>query len=144
MTERDIRQHGPDPSAPTGPTSTSSSTRPSTEQRFASEIWRRFGVMVESPVDPFSRPQRRGDFGLRIPPSAAALREFFKRWRQNLAAALKYLVACRDYVMTKIAYISGVRAAELCGVLLSDVHWEAGQWGRFTVNGKGARGSGPR
>jgi integrase/recombinase XerC len=53
-------------------------------------------------------------------------------------------VACRNYVMAKLAYISGVRAAELCGVTLGDVHWESGQWGRFLVHGKGSRGSGPR
>src|SRR5260370_39623987 len=27
---------------------------------------------------------------------------------------------------------------------MGDRHWESGQWGRFLVNGKGARGSGPR
>lgn len=27
---------------------------------------------------------------------------------------------------------------------VTDVHWESGQWGRFLVSGKGARGSGPR
>lgn len=47
---------------------------------------------------------------------------------------------CRDYVMAKIAYLSGVRAAELCGVCMRDVHWESGQRGRFLVHGKGARG----
>ena len=46
--------------------------------------------------------------------------------------------------MGKLTYISGVRAAELCGVRIGDLHWESGQWGRFLVNGKGARGSGPR
>jgi site-specific recombinase XerD len=46
--------------------------------------------------------------------------------------------------MAKIAYISGVRAAELCGVTIGDVNWENGQWGRFVVSGKGAHGSGPR
>jgi integrase len=54
------------------------------------------------------------------------------------------LIARRDYVMGKITYISGVRAAELCGVMIGDLHWESGQWGRFLVNGKGARDSGPR
>ena len=38
------------------------------EQRYAGEIARRYGVAVESPVDPFNRPRHRGDFGLRIPP----------------------------------------------------------------------------
>ena len=32
--------------------------------------------------------------------------------------------------MAKLAYISGVRASELCGMRFGDVHWELGQWGR--------------
>ncbi|MEC3997133.1 site-specific integrase [Actinacidiphila sp. DG2A-62] len=114
------------------------------EQRYAHEIMMRFGCAVESPIDPFNRPHHRGDFGLRIPPSQAAMKDFFSRWREQLPFARKYAVACRDYVMAKIAYLSGVRAAELCGVCLEDVHWENGQWGRFVVQGKGSRGSGPR
>ena len=114
------------------------------EQRYAGEIARRYGLAVESPVDPFNRPRHRGDFGLRVPPSQRALREFFARWRESLESARKPAVARRDYVMGKLTYISGVRAAELCGVRIGDLHWESGQWGRFLVNGKGARGSGPR
>jgi integrase/recombinase XerC len=114
------------------------------EQRYAGEIMRRFGAAVESPIDPFNRPRHRGDFGLRIPPSQTAMRSFLGRWREDLPNARKHLVACRDYVMTKIAYLSGVRAAELCGVCLGDLQWEHGQWGRFVVTGKAARGSGPR
>jgi integrase/recombinase XerC len=114
------------------------------EQRYAGEVMRRFGHTVESPIDPFNRPRHRGDFGLRIPLSQTAMREFFGRWREDLPGARKYLVACRDYVMTKIAYLSGVRANELCGVCMGDLHWELGQWGRFVVLGKSAGGSGPR
>lgn len=114
------------------------------EQRYAGEIVRRFGVAVESPIDEFNRPAHRGDFGLRVPPSQRAMREFFTRWRDSLAPARKPVIARRDYVMGKIAYLSGVRASELCGVRLGDVHWESGQWGRFLVHGKAARGSGPR
>ncbi|WP_328432596.1 tyrosine-type recombinase/integrase [Streptomyces sp. NBC_00453] len=114
------------------------------EQRYAGEIHRLFGAVVESPVDPFNRPRHRGDFGLRVPPSQRAMRELFTAWRNALPQARKEAVACRDYVMAKIAYVSGVRAAELCGVALGDVHWESGRWGRFVVQGKGARGSGPR
>jgi integrase/recombinase XerC len=113
------------------------------EQRYAGEISRRYGVAVESPVDPFNRPRHRGDFGLRMP-SQRATREFFARWRDSLDQARKPLIARRDYVMGKLTYLSGVRAAELCGVTIGDLHWESGQWGRFLVNGKGARGSGPR
>jgi integrase/recombinase XerC len=114
------------------------------EQRYAGEIARRYGVAVGSPVDPFNRPRHRGDFGLRVPPSHRALREFFACWRGSLEQARKPAVARRDYVMGKLTYISGVRAAELCGVKIGDLHWESAQWGRFLVNGKGARGSGPR
>lgn len=114
------------------------------EQRYAGEIHRLFGTMVESPVDPFNRPRHRGDFGLRVPPSQRAMREFFAAWRNALPRTRKEAVACRDYVMAKIAYLSGVRASELCGVAVGDVHWESGSWGRFVVQDKGARGSGPR
>ncbi|WP_319770501.1 hypothetical protein [Streptomyces europaeiscabiei] len=113
------------------------------EQRYAGEIHRLFGVVVESPVDVFNRPRHRGDFGLRVPPPQRAIREFFTAWRDALPQSRKEAVACRDYMMAKIAYLSGVRAAELCGVALGDVHWESGRWGRFVVQGKGARGSGP-
>lgn len=114
------------------------------EQRYAGEIARRYGIAVESPVDLFNRPRHRGDFGLRVPPSQRAMREFFAGWRGSLEDARKPAVARRDYVMGKLAYLSGVRAAELCGVRIGDLHWESGQWGRFLVSGKGARGSGPR
>jgi integrase len=114
------------------------------EQRYAGETLRRFGAAVQSPVDAFNRPVHRGDFGLRIPPSARATADFFASWREALPRARKYPVACRNYVMSKLTYISGVRAAEICGVQLGDLHWENGQWGRFLVHGKGAGGSGPR
>lgn len=114
------------------------------EQRYAGEILRRFGTAVESPIDAFNRPRHRGDFGLRIPPSARATKEFFASWRESLPSARKYPVAARNYVMGKLTYISGVRAAELCSVRIGDIHWENGQWGRFLVRGKGSKGSGPR
>ncbi|RSO07051.1 integrase [Streptomyces sp. WAC 06783] len=114
------------------------------EQRYAGQIHRLFGTVVESPVDAFNRPRHRGDFGLRVPPSQRAMREFFAAWREALPLARKQAVACRDYVMAKLDYRSGVRASELCGVGVRDVHWESGRWGRFVVQGKGARGSGPR
>ncbi|MEU0040958.1 site-specific integrase [Streptomyces sp. NPDC006333] len=112
--------------------------------RFGAEVLSRFGVVVRSPVDVFNRPRHRGDFGVRVPPSRGAMEEFFARWRRELGGARKFRVGCRDYVMAKIAYVSGVRAGELCGVRVGDVLWEQGRWGRFLVRGKGARGSGPR
>ncbi|MFZ2175729.1 MAG: hypothetical protein WAW17_17170 [Rhodococcus sp. (in: high G+C Gram-positive bacteria)] len=97
------------------------------EQRYAGEIARRFGVAFESPTDPFNRPRHRGDYGLRILPSHRAMREFFGRWRESLNEARKPVIARRDYVMGKLTYLSGVRAAEFCGVRIGDVHWESGQ-----------------
>lgn len=114
------------------------------EQRYGGEVFSRFGAIVESPVDPFNRPAHRGDYTQRVPPSARALKEFFASWRSDLPNARKYPVACRDYVMARLTYISGVRASELCGMRMCDLHWEAGSFGRFEVAGKGARRSGPR
>jgi integrase len=103
------------------------------EQRYAGEISSRFGVAVQSPVDPFNRPRHRGDFGLRIPPSQQEMKAFFASWREELSSTRKYPVAVRDYVMAKIAYVFGVRATELCQVRIGDVHWDNGHWGRFLV-----------
>lgn len=57
------------------------------EQRYAHEIFQQFGAMVESPIDPFNRQAHRGDFGLRVPPSARATKEFFAAWRSDLPNA---------------------------------------------------------
>ncbi|MFF3001095.1 hypothetical protein ACFVTC_42265 [Streptomyces sp. NPDC057950] len=114
------------------------------EQRYGGEVFRRFGAVVESPVEPFNRPAHRGDYTQRIPPSARAVRRFFAAWRANLPNSRKLAVACRDYAMAKLAYVSGVRASELCGMTMSNLHWEYGSFGRFEVMGKGARRSGPR
>lgn len=64
------------------------------EQRYAGEIHRLFGSVVESPVAPFNRPRHRGDFGLREPPSQRAMREFVPAWRNALPQARKEAVAC--------------------------------------------------
>jgi integrase len=108
------------------------------EQRCAGEILRRFGAVVESPIDRFNRPRHRGDFGLRVPPSQTAIREFFARWRRELPAARKYTVACRDYVMTKIAYLSEVRAAELCAVASAMCTGSTGSGAALSLTARGA------
>ncbi|WP_244204166.1 hypothetical protein [Streptomyces africanus] len=105
---------------------------------------RRFGHAVEPPIDPFNRPRHRGEFGLRVPPSQTAMQDVFGRWREDLPGARMYLVACRDYVMTKIACLSGVRANELCGVCMGDLHREHGHWGRFVVLGSSDTPGPPR
>src|SRR5260370_7799509 len=73
------------------------------------ELARRYGAAVESPVDPFNRPRHRGDFGLRVPPSQRAAREFFARWRDSLEASRKPAVARRHYVMRKLTPLSPPR-----------------------------------
>ncbi|WP_369192374.1 hypothetical protein [Streptomyces sp. R08] len=102
------------------------------EQRYAGEVHRLFGAVVESPVDPFNRPRHRGDFGLRVPPSQRAMREFFTAWRNALPQARKEAVACRDYVMAKIAYVSGLRscAALHSGTCTGSRAAGAGSWSR--------------
>jgi integrase/recombinase XerC len=61
---------------------------------------------------PFVR-QRHRDARV-IPPSQRATRESFARWRDSLEHSRKPVIARRDYVMGKLTYTSGVRAAELC------------------------------
>lgn len=89
------------------------------EQRYAGEILRRFGAAVESPVDAFNRPRHRGDFGLRIPPSARATKEFFASWREALPTSRKYPVAVRNYVMSKLRIWHNFRDR----VAVSDIGW---------------------
>ena len=103
------------------------------EQRYAGEIARRYGLAMEPPVDPFNRPRHRGDFGLRVPPSQRAIGSSSpaggNHWTRPASR-------CRppDYVMAKVTYISGVRAAELCGVRIGDLTGSpgsgAGSWSR--------------
>lgn len=94
------------------------------EQRYAGEIHRRLGAVAQSPASAFIRPVHWGDFGLRIPPSARATKELFAVSRDALPQARKDPVAVHNYVMSKLMYISIVRAAELCPVQLGEVRWE--------------------
>ncbi|MFC7983402.1 site-specific integrase [Streptomyces sp. NPDC057336] len=119
------------------------------EQRYAGEIHRLFDSVVESPVDPFNRPRQRGDFGLRVPPSQRAMREFFAAWRNASPQARKEAVACMQGLRhgedrRPVRGTGG--GAVRCGTQgrAPGVGGESGRWGRLVVQGKGARGSGPR
>lgn len=81
----------------------------------------------------------------RVPPSSAELTAFFARWRDELAEARKWRTATRNYAMARLAAEVGLRATELCGLSLDDLHFDHGPLGKIHVRfGKGSRGSGPR
>jgi integrase len=101
--------------------------------------------VVTSRIDAVNRPVNTGSFGVRVPPSPPELAAFFVRWRKALAEARKWRTAARDYTMARLAGEVGLRAAELCGLALDDLHFDYGPLGKIHVRlGKGSRGSGPR
>ena len=105
------------------------------------------GVAVESPVDPFGPgPASHRDFGLRVPPSAGDLPELLRFVAtRSLPGARKVTIASHNYTMAKIAYVSRVRAAELCPVKIPEDQLGVRPERRpCFVHGKGANGSGPR
>lgn len=115
------------------------------ETRYQGEIHALTGHVVASPIDAVNRPANGGEFAVRIPPSPAELVAFFSRWRDGLDEARKWRIAARNYAMARLAGEVGLRAAELCGLGLDDLHFEHGPLGKIHVRlGKGARGSGPR
>lgn len=115
------------------------------EVRYSDEVWRRFRVRVTSPIDEFNMPIHSGDFTVVRPPSRAEMMQYFGNWKDDLLEARKFAIAARDYAMARVAYATGLRAAELCNIRMRDLAWEMGDWGRvFVSEGKGSKGSGPR
>jgi site-specific recombinase XerD len=115
------------------------------EVRYQGEIHRLTGRVVTSPIDEVNRPITTGPHTVRVPPSASELTAFFARWREDLAQSRKWRIAARNYAMARLAGEVGLRANELCGLSLDDLHFEHGPLGKIHVRfGKGARGSGPR
>ena len=115
------------------------------EIRYQGEIHALTGHVVASPIDAVNRPTSGGEFAVRIPPSVAELAGFFARWRDGLDEARKWRIAARNYAMARLTGEVGLRAAELCGLCLDDLHFDHGPLGKIHVRlGKGARGSGPR
>ncbi len=115
------------------------------EVRYQGEIHRLTGRVVTSPIDAVNRPISTGPCTVRVPPSSAELTAFFGRWRDELAEARKWRTATRNYAMARLAAEVGLRATELCGLSLDDLHFDHGSLGKIHVRfGKGSRGSGPR
>ncbi|SNR98758.1 Phage integrase family protein [Haloechinothrix alba] len=115
------------------------------EVRYQGEIHRLTGRVVASPIDEVNRPRSSGSCTVRVPPSPAELAGFFTRWREELAQVRKWRTATRNYAMARLAAELGLRASELCGLALEDLHFDHGPLGRIHVRrGKGSRGSGPR
>jgi site-specific recombinase XerD len=103
------------------------------------------GRVVASPIDEVNRPINTGPAMVRVPPAPGELAAFFRRWREELAEARKWRTATRNYTMARLAAEVGLRARELCGLSLDDLHFKHGPLGKIHVRlGKGARGSGPR
>ncbi len=115
------------------------------EVRYQGEIHALSGQVVTSPIDAVNRPTNTGDFAVRVPPSPPELAAFFTRWRRALDEARKWRTAVRNYAMARLAGEVGLRAAEVCGLTLDDLHFDYGPLGKIHVRlGKGSRGSGPR
>lgn len=115
------------------------------EVRYRGEIHELTGRVVCSPIDSINRPRHSGDFAVRVPPSALALKAFFAGWRQELGSTRKWLTGTRHYCMARLAGEVGVRLRELCWLGLDDLHFDHGPLGKIHVRmGKGAQGSGPR
>jgi site-specific recombinase XerD len=115
------------------------------EARYRGEIHQLTGRVIASPIDECNRPRHSGDFQVRVPPSPAAMAEFFSSWRGELATARKWLAAARHYAMARLAAETGLRLRELCWLHLDDLHFGQGPLGKIRVRmGKGSRGSGPR
>jgi site-specific recombinase XerD len=115
------------------------------EVRYQGEIHRLTSRVVTSPIDEVNRPRNTGPCMVRVPPSPVELAGFFTRWRAEVAEARKWRTASRNYAMARLAAEVGLRASELCGLALDDLHFDHGPLGKIHVRmGKGARGSGPR
>lgn len=110
------------------------------EVRYRGEIHQLTGHLVCSPIDSVNRPAHTGDFSVRIPPTPAELKSFFKEWRAELPEVRKWLVASRNYTMARLLGDVGLRVRELCALSLDDLHFEHGPLGKIHVRmGKGGR-----
>ncbi|HEY5271602.1 MAG TPA: tyrosine-type recombinase/integrase [Acidimicrobiales bacterium] len=115
--------------------------------RHGSEIERRFGVVMDEPVDAFNsaRHVANGAEASRPPPSVARLEEFFGYLRDQIATARKFGTAGRDYALFRTLYHAGIRSDEAARLDVADIHLDRGPFGKAHVRfGKGTRTSGPR
>lgn len=114
--------------------------------RYQGEIRELTGHVVVQPVDEFNRPAK-ADYGgvIRVPPSEAEVEALFRRWREALPEARKFLPAARDYLAASLWRRIGLRINETIRLDIRDWRRDLGQHGKLHVRfGKGSRGRGPK
>lgn len=117
------------------------------EARHATEVERRFGVRLASPLDRFHAGRHVTDDSpaSRPPPTPARMEAFFAFLRARMETARKWAPLARDYALVRTLYHAGLRAGEAATLELRDLHFDRGPFGKLHVRlGKAAKGSGPR
>jgi len=115
------------------------------ELRHKVEIYNLTGRVVESPLDEMNRPRARAALNLRVPPSAAEIKQLFDGWRDELRATRKFAVAARNYTSARLIGQVGLRINEARTLDLDDIKWDLGPLGKLHVRfGKGHGGRGPK
>ncbi len=114
--------------------------------RYQGEIHSLTGHLVVQPVDEFNRPIK-ADYGgvIRVPPSEDEVDGLFRRWREALPEARKFLPAARDYLAASLWRRVGLRINETVHLDIRDWRQDLGQHGKLHVRfGKGSMGRGPK
>jgi integrase len=111
--------------------------------RKADQVKQLTGATVHNPVDRFNRARRLAEGERLVPvPREAAIRYFLAACRAAIDLAVgsdvKWLQACRSYVMWLVLNWAGLRRAELAALGTQDVDLEAGII--QVVDGKGHQG----
>lgn len=114
--------------------------------RYQGEIHGLTGHLVVQPVDEFNRPAK-ADYGgsIRVPPTEDEVDALFRRWREALPEARKFLPAARDYLAASLWRRVGLRISETVHLDIRDWRPDLGSHGKLHVRfGKGSRGRGPK
>ncbi|MFI5783144.1 tyrosine-type recombinase/integrase [Nocardia sp. NPDC051570] len=114
--------------------------------RYQGEIHELTGHVVVQPVDEFNRPVK-ADYGgaIRVPPPEDEVEDLFRRWRESLPEARKFLPAARDYLAASLWRRVGLRISESVNLDIRDWRPDLGDHGKLHVRfGKGSMGRGPK
>lgn len=113
--------------------------------RYAAEILRATGVLVEQPIDEFNRQSGGMPGHVRVPPAEEEIEALFTAWRGTVAVARKYLPAARDYFAASLWRRVGLRISETVMLDIRDWRPDLGGFGKLHVRfGKGSGGRGPK
>ena len=113
--------------------------------RYQGDIAALTGVVVEQPIDEFSRQSGASLGKVRVPPSEREVEELFTGWRMSVLEARKYLPAARDYFAASLWRPLGLRINETVMLDIRDWRPDLGGFGKLYVrHGKGSRGRGPK